>query len=216
MVRVLLSFIMALITYNISFASSCAVYNCHADDGSGRWGPHNFVRIDRKDTPCAPCHKPHNAGNLIPLWNESNVYDDGVAYKAYVSPSNTLDGVQDSSINPISKACMTCHDGMSETTGFTANYFSSFFMGRLDIDYSKANHPIGVEYGVDTNLNNNLLGNYVVGQTGTYKLVNNKVECITCHDPHKKGSTISGYTKDVKKLLRSTDYSKFCEECHKK
>lgn len=216
MVRLLLCFIIVLLPYSLSFASSCSVYYCHADDGSGRWGPHNFVRIDKKDTPCAPCHKPHNAGSMVPLWNDGNSYDDGAAYTAYVSPSGTIDGSIDSNINPVSKACMTCHDGMSETTGFTATYFSSHSMGRLDIDYTKANHPIGIQYGVDSKLNNNIYGSYVIGSKGSYKLVNNKVECVTCHDPHKKGDIYTGYTKEVFKLLRTSDYKTFCSECHKK
>lgn len=218
MVRfVLYQIVIISICVNLSYASSCAVYNCHADDGSGRWGAHNFVRVDQKDTPCAPCHKPHNAGNIVPLWNETNKYDDGAPYTTYTSPSGTMDGAQDAQINPISRACMTCHDGMSESTGFTASYFKTYGMGRLDLDYTKANHPIGVVYGVDQNLNTNVQNSYVIGSSGTYKLVNNKVECVSCHDPHKKGPVqFSGYTIEVKKVLRTSNYKTFCNECHKK
>jgi len=213
--RLLFCLIAFLSVYGSSYASSCAVYNCHADDGSGRWGAHNFVRVDAAQSPCAPCHKPHNAGNQIPLWNDVNQYDDGASYQAYVSPTNTLDGGQDAQINTVSKVCMTCHDGMSESTGFTASYFINYSMGRLDINYNKANHPIGVVYGADPKLNTNVVNSYVIATSGSFKLVNNKVECVSCHDPHKKGSMDDmGYTLDVKKLLRTTDVKSFCQGCH--
>lgn len=199
-------------------------------DVYNKTGAHNFQRVDVASavSPCEPCHKPHNAGSLVPLWNDENKYDDGPAYTAYSSPSGTLDNTIDSTINPASEACMACHDGMSESTGFTATYFQNNSMGRLDIDYAKANHPIGIVYDAskDAGLNANVSGGKVVGTNGSFKLINNKVECLTCHDPHKKGPVgtdmlFSGFygipdseAIPYKKLLRTTDLKTFCNECH--
>ncbi|MBC7196577.1 MAG: cytochrome C, partial [Deferribacterales bacterium] len=81
-----------LLTSGYLYASSCSTYNCHNFTPDGHTSPHNFSRVDGADvSPCAPCHKPHNAGTKIPLWNDVNKYDDGAAYSAYTSPTNTLD-----------------------------------------------------------------------------------------------------------------------------
>lgn len=228
MKRLLLVLLVVVSFYCVSYAQNCSTYNCHMSDVYGKTGAHNFQRVDRTVGPCEPCHKPHNAGSLVPLWNDSNKYDDGAAYVAYSSPSGTLDNTIDSTINPASEACMACHDGMSESTGFTAEYFTGFSMGRLDIDYSKANHPVGVVYdsSKDAGLNPNVSGGKVVGTNGSFKLINNRVECLTCHDPHKKGpagtdmlfSSFYGIPESdaipYKKLLRTTDVKTFCNECH--
>ena len=214
--------------YGVCSAQNCSVYNCHASDAYGKTGSHNFQRVDGSTGPCEPCHKPHNASNLIPLWNDANKYDDGPAYTAYSSPSGTIDNTIDSTINPASEACMACHDGMSESTGYTAAYFQMVAMGRLDIDYSKANHPIGVVYDAtkDAGLNPSVSNGKVVGVSGSFKLINNKVECLTCHDPHKKGPAgtdmlFNGFygiseleAIPYNKLLRTTDVKTFCNECH--
>ena len=205
----------------ILFASSCATYNCHVTSIDGKPvknGPHYFYRSDGADiSPCAPCHKPHNAGNKIPLWNDTNVYDDGAAYSAYSSPSGTLDNIQDSNINAPSEACMGCHDGMSESTGYVGSYFETYMMGVLTIDYNKANHPIGIQYDYtkDTGLNSNVANGWVNGVNGKFKLINGKVECLTCHDPHKGvvGTAFTDY-RHVEVLLRTDDIKTFCNECH--
>lgn len=199
---------------SICYAGACGTYNCHEVHPTNPSGPHNFKRSDGVDaSPCAPCHKPHNAGSFVPLWNDINKFDDGPAYTAYTSPSGTLDNIIDSTINPASEACMTCHDGMSESTGFVKEDFTG--MGRLDIDYAKANHPIGIEYdsSKDSGLNPSVSGGVITGTFGSFKLINNKVECLTCHDPHKKQNSLV-WNADVKKLLRTTDFNSFCNECH--
>lgn len=214
----------------MAFAQSCSTYNCHTADKNGKTGAHNFQRSDGTDkSPCAPCHKPHNAGDKIPLWNTVNKFDDGVAYSAYTSPTDTLDNIPSSNVYAGTEACMSCHDGMSESTGFESPYFQNYSMGTMHIDYSNAQHPIGMNYDskVDAGLSGNVVSGNVVGNIGKYKLVSGKVECITCHDPHKKGSPGKDYLmykfystipndegKAVAKLLRSSSVQKFCNECH--
>ncbi|BAI80233.1 multiheme c-type cytochrome [Deferribacter desulfuricans SSM1] len=219
--RFYLALVMLLLFSSFLYASSCSTYNCHVIKLNGEFvknGPHTFYRSDGVDiSPCAPCHKPHNAGSKIPLWNDTNQYDDGSPYKAYSSPTGTLDNLQDTNISSPSEACMGCHDGMSESTGFTGGYFETYSMGVLTIDYSKSNHPIGVvyDYTKDSGLNNNVANGWVNGTNGKFKLINNKVECLTCHDPHK-GAIGYSFTdrRDIEKLLRTTDVKTFCSECH--
>jgi len=218
-------FTVLLLTGTTLYAS-CSTYDCHIPDKNGKTGAHNFQRKDSSKSPCAPCHKPHNAGSKIPLWNNTNLYDDGPAYSVYTSPTGTLDNIPTSNVYAGTEACMSCHDGMSESTGMDTAFFNggiatNFKMGTFYVNYSKAQHPIGMTYDStkDTGLNSNVVNGKVIGSNGNFKLANGNVECITCHDPHKKGPAGFMYNHKVneidnKKLLRTTDIKTFCNECH--
>lgn len=63
--------------------------------------------------PCAFCHTPHNANTAqngpAPLWNRK--IDDMTKFVPYTSP--TMNAICANTPNPISLACLSCHDGVS-------------------------------------------------------------------------------------------------------
>lgn len=147
-------------------------------------------------TTCGGCHKPHNAGNLIPLWNDGNSATS--TYNKYVSPTSTLDGTLDNSLNGASAVCMNCHDGMAEAINL--NLAAS---ATLSFTNAYANHPVSVTYADATDTG--LVAKATATAAGV-RLFTNKVECASCHNPHDNANT---------KFLRIAKGS-ICQTCHNK
>jgi len=59
---------------------------------------------------CVFCHTPHFSNDsVVPLWNRR--ITDITVFQMYTSP--TIDGTIDTTPNPPSLACLSCHDGVS-------------------------------------------------------------------------------------------------------
>lgn len=167
-------------------------------------------------TACSGCHKPHNAGTLIPLWNDANQFDD-VVYAAYSSPTDALNATPSSTIGDVSKACMACHDGMVEATNtdLTATSFtpkSSVTTG-LKLDYNNkasGQHPISIVYTQGTNTSLKALTNVKTSGFKFYGTNKDTLECATCHDPH---GTDSGNGTNYPDFLR-VSAANLCQSCH--
>ena len=154
---------------------------------------------------CVFCHSPHN-GSQNQLWNRTN-------------PAATGDfaGLANASLR-----CLSCHDGATAVNNltdgtqadFTAVYGSGVIDdvggipvlvgdGNLGTDLSN-DHPVGVDYlygagDADFNDVNNL--NFA-------KVIGNKVECASCHNPHD--ISYGAF------LIASNDGSALCLDCHNK
>jgi predicted CXXCH cytochrome family protein len=164
---------------------------------------------------CGPCHTPHNSvSGGAPLWNHSNT-----TYSSWTMYNNT-NGTQDSSVpantalGPVSKACLSCHDGTAAVDsigGATGTVFISTFGSTLTVGGSgdlSSDHPISITY--DSALSGVDLGLHDPTNAATAKLlINDKIECSSCHDVHNAGGFSS--------LLRvdNTD-SALCLTCHDK
>jgi len=169
-------------------------------------------------TECGGCHKPHNAGNLVPLWNDGNKFDTN--YTVYTSPTATFDASDNATTNisNVSEACMACHDGTVMDSSNISASLATTTVG-LDIDYpTNANqHPIAFSYDDSVSTDNELVKATTV--TGTLPLFGstNKVECASCHDPH--GTTGSGTNVDgagnYANFLRTAPVD-LCTTCHVK
>lgn len=166
----------------------------------------NFHSENSKN--CNVCHVTQKDMNNSPppLWTNNLVEQYYLPYS-----SSTLDATigQPSSI---SKMCLSCHDGTiaSDDKGgqgeFSHKTISSD-MGR--------NHPISFTYDFalsqkDGKLNDPETTTSGLGNTISIDLlVDGKVECTSCHTPHKTSST-SGMLKI------SNSRSKLCLTCHVK
>ncbi|MCA1933369.1 MAG: cytochrome c3 family protein [Calditerrivibrio sp.] len=166
-------------------------------------------------TACSGCHKPHNVGTLIPLWNDANQFDD-VVYAAYSSPTDALNATPSSTIGDISKACMACHDGMVEatSTNLTTLYSpKSTITTGLKLDYTNnasGQHPISIVYTQGVNTSLKALATVKSAGFKFYGTTNDKLECATCHDPHGKDD---GNGSNYPDFLRASAAT-LCQSCH--
>lgn len=176
---------------------------------------------------CVYCHTPHGANeNVSVLWNRH--LPDSLSYTLY--QSSTLSSSPQPP-SPVSLLCLSCHDGTiavdtilnMPSTGVTLGSkhgsmkvpyetvydcaachsgwirdFSGTFLGT---DLSN-NHPVSIEYSAsDPGLKPLPLANGL-------KLVDNKVECVSCHDVHNP---------QYRPFLRIPDTgSALCYTCHNK
>jgi len=169
-------------------------------------------------TECGGCHKPHNAGTLIPLWNDGNTFDG--TYTKYTSPTNTFDASDNATTNisNVSQACMACHDGTVMDGSTISASLATTTVG-LDIDYAtNANqHPIAFSY--DDSINGATKDTELVAAgtvEGTLPLFGstNKVECASCHDPHgTQGTGTTDAAGNYANFLRTAP-ADLCTTCH--
>lgn len=181
---------------------------------------------------CVFCHTPHSSNSNysdIPIWNKQT------NTQTYTTYGTTLGGTTSSNtISNISKACLSCHDGVSainsilnapgsglgglvSMNGVSTGTEVKMPAGssNLGLDLSKI-HPVSIEYKARSGslkAASSDLGTGWKTSDGLNKvsslLKNNKVECISCHDPHL-GENVA--------FLRSGNNtgSKLCLGCHDK
>ncbi len=168
------------------------------------------VKASSETELCIFCHTPHNSSPRAPLWNKS---ESGVNYTLYNSSSSeaSIGQPEGSSI-----LCLSCHDGtialgsvLSRTSdiGFNSG-ITTMPVGtsNLSTDLSD-DHPISFLYNSTLALSDGQLNDPSV-VPNTITLVNNKLECISCHDPHK--NDYSNF------LVEDSRYSVLCIACHNK
>ncbi|NOX64573.1 MAG: hypothetical protein GXO85_01950 [Chlorobi bacterium] len=170
-------------------------------------GPGN-VKATSESELCVFCHTPHNSSPRAPLWNKS---DPGVSYTLYnSSTSEATIGQPDGA----SILCLSCHDGtialgsvLSRTSdiGFN-NGVTTMPIGptNLSTDLSD-DHPISFIYNSALTLSDGQLHD-PSSLPPSITLENGKLQCISCHDPHKNDFTNF--------LVEDNKYSNLCIACH--
>ncbi|UCD76570.1 MAG: hypothetical protein JSV91_06520 [Phycisphaerales bacterium] len=156
---------------------------------------------------CKPCHTPHNADTSVdaPLWNHELTTATYILYD-----SDTLhEEVEDP--GPKSILCLSCHDGTVALDSFGGNTGMTFIEGDalLGTDLSD-DHPIGIEWShqnPDVNCFN-CHNPYDPDWERPLPFFDNKMECLTCHEPHNQG-------QDPDYMLRLPILgSQLCLHCH--
>ena len=170
-------------------------------------GPGTIKATTESDI-CIFCHTPHLSRPASPLWNRN---DPGATYTLY--NSSTIDAVPGQP-DGSSILCLSCHDGtiaLGNVLSRTADI--SFASGvtvlpagssRLTTDLSD-DHPVSFTYNSSLASSD---GQLVDPATliPPLTLENNKLQCTTCHDPHKN---ING---DF--LVITNQFSSLCQQCH--
>ncbi len=167
------------------------------------------------DEICIPCHTPHNANSITaaPLWNHE---ETAATYTTYTS--STMDETTGQP-GPISKVCLSCHDGTIALDSFGGQVGTEMISGtaRLGIDLSD-DHPIGMRWNHQTSAAGLCWNCHIPagpggpgGPTGKVEFYgvsrDRRIECASCHDVHND--------KSLPNLLRVTMVgSELCLVCH--
>ncbi len=151
---------------------------------------------------CAPCHTPHRAAEpkAAPLWdpNADLTRTFGSSSGGKLTPGGgTL-------------MCLRCHDGTIAPEAITGVKKSRFKNKQNPALFSTAvgttDHPVGVDFPQS---DKDFRPVTAVVASGTVRLPEGKVECVSCHDPHDQSG-------QEYMLVTSNARSALCLTCHKK
>jgi predicted CXXCH cytochrome family protein len=191
---------------NFSTVSHAVITGSAHDFSANSWNTTSQI--------CVVCHTPHNGDTTItdaPLWNHEVTNTTFTLYN-----SAWLDAVPGQP-SGVSKLCLSCHDGtiaIEDYAGRTGG--TDFVLPANNLGTTLANdHPISITYDsalavADSGLYDPAAQNS--GLRGTVQedlLVNDKLECSSCHDVHN--------SIPASKLLRiDNTQSGLCLTCHNK
>jgi predicted CXXCH cytochrome family protein len=156
---------------------------------------------------CLFCHTAHNGRPSSPLWNRNS---SGSTYTLYSSSTlKALPGQPSGS----SILCLSCHDGtialgsvLSRGTVITFANTVNMPAGVSNLSTDlKNDHPISFTYDANLATQNTQIIT-PASLNPVIKLPGGKLQCTSCHDPHKNIYT------DF--LVASTQYSNICMTCH--
>ena len=204
LVRQSIKIILVILIFAFSLTAQSIVNSKHNLSVSGP----GTVKASSENEICIFCHTPHNSSPQKPLWNRQ---DPASNYTLYTSTTTDATiGQPDGS----SVLCLSCHDGtialgnvLSRTTPIQMiGGVTTMPSGNTNLTKDMSNdHPISFVYNstlvtIDGQLNN------PASLTGLVKLENQKMQCISCHDPHKNLFN--------KFLAATNEYSVLCQYCH--
>ena len=133
---------------------------------------------------CVFCHAPHNVlPNVSPLWDHQLSPQTYTTYN-----SSTYNAGSQTPSAGSSKLCLSCHDG-TVAVGLTVAKGSIATSGTMDSSgilgtNLSSDHPVSMTPVNDGQLATSLFIQPPSTKDPAVKLVANKVECTTCHDPH--------------------------------
>lgn len=159
---------------------------------------------------CNGCHVPHFAGSAdigVPLWNPDRDRD-----MSHLTPysSATLDAAPGTP-DGVSKLCLSCHDG-------TGSYSAPGTGGNFDNDITNM-HPVSFVYDsalatADGELNDPSATTPMGGTIADDLLVDGKVQCSSCHDPHSSAAVAVNILKISN--TQGIGGGQLCKTCHQK
>ncbi len=160
---------------------------------------------------CMFCHTPHFGNTKAPLWNRRQ---SGLTYTLYNSSTSSTLHANPGQPDGSSILCLSCHDGtialgnvLSRPTEISfSRGVSTMPKGNTNLGKDLSNdHPISFEYTSSLSAMDRQLKD-PSGLKGPVRLERNKMQCTSCHDPHKN------LTRDF--LVATTENSSLCLYCH--
>ena len=164
---------------------------------------------------CQFCHAPHSAiaQSNTPLWSQS------LSVQTYTPYSSTT--LQNTEVQPplggTSSLCLSCHDG-TVAPGQTMPYGTIAMTGSMsgsDIlgTNLESSHPFSLKLPLtdSPDLIQSLTTTHTTADPlKQVQLVNNNVECTTCHNPHVQGVD----PLSLNFLVRDGSSGQLCLACH--
>ncbi len=149
---------------------------------------------------------------LIPLWNHMSTTSSFALYG-----SGTFDGVATiTQPGSVSLACLSCHDGTVALENFSGVTTGTTYIFHSNLGTNLGNdHPIGFVYdaalaATDGALHDPTAQPSGLGGTIAEDLLRyDRIECVSCHDPHGR---VAGRSL----LIKSNVASGLCLTCHRK
>lgn len=171
-------------------------------------GP-GMVKANSESEICIFCHTPHNSNPIAPLWNRKH---QGQTYTLYNSSTmQAIPGQPDGS----SILCLSCHDGTvalgniisrKENISFGPTEVMPIGASRLTTDL-RDDHPISFYYDAAlATADPQLKPPSAIALPVT--LQERKLQCTSCHDPHK--NMYNNF------LVTSSQNSNLCNNCHQR
>jgi len=161
---------------------------------------------------CLFCHTPHRGTPMTPLWNRAI---PGTHYTPYGSNGSTTMKASPLPGQPTGSSilCLSCHDGTVALGKVLSRVATITFAGTINMPVGPSNltadltndHPISFTYDATLATANGQLKN-PSSLPPQVMLEKGKLECTSCHDPHKNIYT------DF--LVASSQYSNLCNACH--
>lgn len=162
---------------------------------------------------CLFCHAPHNVlTEQTPLWNHQLSVQ---AYTPYTSSTYHQTGAQPQVGSP-SKLCLSCHDGtvaLGQTVASGNIPVSGGLSARTNLGTDlRRSHPVSFATPMADNGELRLTLFQTPPQTADpeVRLVQGRVECTTCHEPH----TPNLDPVVQKFLVRDSSSGQLCLACH--
>jgi len=201
------------VTFSLALAS-------HAQVSGDVLGSHNLSLAGNSPVkgaldPCLYCHVPHSgvANPNGALWSQQL---SSQTYSTYSSTTLHNTGMQPM-LGGDSSLCLSCHDGtvaVGQTQPFgqiqmTGNMYPADKFGTN----LQGSHPFSLKLPlVDAaDLVPSLATSHTTADpTGAVKLINNDVECTSCHTPHAQA--VDMVSKNF--LVRDSSSGQLCTSCH--
>lgn len=170
----------------------------------------NVYRSDAVDEVCIFCHTPHNANpQTTGLWSREL---SSAQYTLYPGPTeDPRSSLEADPAQPTgsSKLCLSCHDGtiaVGDYYGRLDDPSLGAITGRTLIGTNlSVHHPVSIRLVAETEKPGTELVNPMLNPLANAKLEGGRVECGSCHDPHKNAPSF---------LRTLPDDGQLCTECH--
>ncbi len=166
------------------------------------------IKSSNESEICIFCHTTHQSDPKTPMWNRNT---KGVSYILYNSSTLTATAGQPDGSSIL---CLSCHDGTIAPGNIKSRKSEiDFGMSKRSFKSSKSNlttdlsddHIISIMYNSSLAFSDGQIKEPSSLNSGV-KLENEKIQCTSCHNPHK-----NTYEKF---LVASTKYSELCLNCH--
>jgi predicted CXXCH cytochrome family protein len=157
---------------------------------------------------CIYCHAPHNALSVAQLWNQTLSTNEYILY-----PGSTNTPSAPTRVGTASQQCLSCHDGsvgVGRTVGIGTLQMTGSLRATMGTQLD-GSHPFSMQPQLkdDATLVATLVASHTT-KDSTVSLVENNIECRTCHDVHNQYKD----PRSPEFLVRDNTGSALCFACH--